>query len=212
MCSYGLFITSSSAFDDQRHVGQLCVCVCACVVCVCLSAFQGALWAAIRGEQEAHHCGRKENPSSGGLVEGRLERQQWVVGEVLEDSWGGRRTVLEKPLQISKESLGLTFTGCRYVIMRLVAACANLCKSTLPLTRSSQCWYSHCIRMLLFLVLRLWHVCILCCDTTVSKDQVAPRVTGSVMDTHRRSCTMPRAWLVHHPLYLFPATSDVARL
>lgn len=30
---------------------------------------------------------RKENPSSGGLVEGRLERQQWVVGEVLEDSW-----------------------------------------------------------------------------------------------------------------------------
>lgn len=30
--------------------------------------------------------------------------------------------------------------------------------------------------------------------------------------TRRRSCTMPRAWLVHHPLYLFPATSNVAGL
>lgn len=30
--------------------------------------------------------------------------------------------------------------------------------------------------------------------------------------THRRFCTMPRAWLVHHPLYLFPVTSDVAGL
>lgn len=29
--------------------------------------------------------------------------------------------------------------------------------------------------------------------------------------TKRRSYTMPKAWLVHQPLYLFPATSDVAR-
>lgn len=55
-------------------------------MCVSLSVFQGALRAAIRGKQEAHHCRRKENPSSGELVEGRLERQQWAVGEVLEDS------------------------------------------------------------------------------------------------------------------------------
>ena len=43
---------------------SVCVCECVCV-CVCVSAFQGALWAAIRGQQEAHHCRRKENPSSG---------------------------------------------------------------------------------------------------------------------------------------------------
>ena len=86
MCSYVLFNTSSAAFDEKGACGTAkCVCI-RVHVCVCLSAFQGALRAAIRGEQEAHHCGRKENPSSGGLVEGRLERQQWVVGEVLEDS------------------------------------------------------------------------------------------------------------------------------
>lgn len=31
-------------------------------------------------------------------------------------------------------------------------------------------------------------------------------------DTHRRSGKMPGAWLVHHPLYLLPATSDVVGL
>lgn len=34
MCSCGLFITSTLAFDEQRHVGQLCVCARLCM-CVC---------------------------------------------------------------------------------------------------------------------------------------------------------------------------------
>ncbi len=46
-----------------------CVRVCACMCVSACLRFQGALWAAIRGKQEAHHCRRKENPSSGGLVE-----------------------------------------------------------------------------------------------------------------------------------------------
>lgn len=41
-------------------------CVC---VCVCTREYRTALWAAIRVQQEAHLCGRKENPSSAGLVE-----------------------------------------------------------------------------------------------------------------------------------------------
>ena len=110
MPSYGLFITLSTAFDEQRHVRQPSV-------CMCVSAFQGALWAAIRGQQEAHHCRRKENPSSGGLVEGRLERQQWVVGEVLEDSWGGKEGGFGEADPDLVESPGLVSSGCRYVMM-----------------------------------------------------------------------------------------------
>lgn len=55
MCSYNLFNTS---FDEQRLAGQS-------NVCVCLSAFQGALCAAIRGKQEAHHCGGRKTPAVG---------------------------------------------------------------------------------------------------------------------------------------------------
>lgn len=75
------FHTSSAAFDEQKVVGQLTVCLCACL-------FHGALWAAIRGKQETHHGEGRKTPAVGGLVEGMLERQQWVVDEELEDSWG----------------------------------------------------------------------------------------------------------------------------
>lgn len=78
-----------------------------------------------------------------------------------------------------------------------VATCANLCKSTLSLNLSSSYWHSHWIGILLFGVLRLLHVCIFLFNSTVSKDQAAGRG-----HTHRRSCTMPRGWLVHHHLYL----------
>lgn len=91
-------------------------------MCVGLSAFQGALRAAIRGEQEAHHCGGRKTPAVGDWWKGRLERQQWVVGEVLEDSRGGKEGSSGGADPDLVESPGLTSSECRYVIMRLATA------------------------------------------------------------------------------------------
>lgn len=75
-----------------------CVGVCLhAYMCVCIS---GSVVSSDKRRAGSTSLQRKENPSSGvegkGVEgvhwwKGRLERQQWVAGEVLEDSWGGGR-------------------------------------------------------------------------------------------------------------------------
>lgn len=79
-------------------------------VSVCLG-FGGVLRAAIRGQQEAHHGGRKENPSSGWR---RGSGVGGVVDEILGHSRGGERgTLLEEPLHIPAAPMALYPVGRR---------------------------------------------------------------------------------------------------
>lgn len=73
------FNTSSAAFDEQKVVHQLRVSVCLSVSWSIVSSDKGQAGNTSRG-------GRKTLAVGGGLVEGMLERQQWVVDEELEDS------------------------------------------------------------------------------------------------------------------------------
>lgn len=131
MCSYGLFITLSTAFDEQRHVRQLSVCV---YVCVCVS---GSV------------VSSDKRPAGSTSLQEEGKPQQWGTGgrEAGETAVGGGRSAGrfmrrheggfgEADPDLVK-SPGLVSSGCRYVIMRPGAACVNPCKSTPSLRETS---------------------------------------------------------------------------
>ncbi len=78
MCSCGLFIPSSAAFDEHRHVGQLSVCV---YVCVCLSAFSGSVVSSDKrqaGSTSLQEEGKTQQWGTGGKGGWRDSRGWWV--------------------------------------------------------------------------------------------------------------------------------------
>lgn len=182
-----------------------CVCVCVCVfvrVRMRLSALQGGLWAAIRGEQEAHHCKGRKTPAVGNWWKGGRRDSNGCdcAGRFMRGKEGRSGEADPDLVKVSWPHL-VTMQLCD--IMRPVAvASASHYKSTTPSSQSSS----------LLRVTTPWGIEITAsiyytfAATAVKCKHRSVWAEGHWqrrLHSRRRFGKMPRARLVHHPLYLF---------